>query len=88
MDKPSTPDADKDIHRIFEIWENCRNDFKKDGEFLFGKFSIADAMFAPVVFRINSYGIPLTGQAKTYFTTMLAVPAMKEWREAAAKEKV
>ena len=43
-------------------------------------------MFAPVMFRVNSYGIKLTGQAKAYFTTMLAVPAMKEWQGAAAKE--
>ncbi len=87
LDKPSTPDADKDLRRIMEIWENCRKEFKKEGDFLFGNFSIADAMFAPVMFRVNSYGIKLTAPAKAYFMTMMALPAMKEWQSAAAKEK-
>ncbi|MCB9772109.1 MAG: glutathione S-transferase family protein [Candidatus Omnitrophica bacterium] len=85
--KPSNEDADRDIQRVVEIWEDCRRDFQNEGPFLFGAFSIADAMYAPVVYRFKTYGIQLTGLASEYKEMMLSLPAMKEWHVAAAKEE-
>ena len=84
--KASHPDADRDIQRVLAIWEGCRKDFAKQGDFLFGSFSIADAMYVPVVYRFKTYGIPLTGAAEDYAKTIQALPAMKQWVEDAAKE--
>lgn len=84
--KKSTDDADRDIKRITQIWKVCREESRKDGDFLFGKFSIADAMYAPVVFRFQTYGIKLEGLASRYFQAMQDLPAMKEWAQAAARE--
>ena len=83
-----TPDVDKDIQRIIAIWEECRDRFQKDGDFLFGSFSIADAMFAPVIFRFQTYGIAseLSGIGRKYFETMFNLPVMQEWAEQAARE--
>ena len=86
--KPKTnpPELAQNIERIKIIWEEYRRAFKKDGEFLFGHFTVADAMYAPVVFRFNSYGIETSGEAKKYLETMLSIPVMKEWLEAGKKE--
>ena len=84
--KKSTDDADRDISRITRIWEDCRGASRKDGDFLFGGFSVVDAMYAPVVFRFKTYGINLQGSALEYLQTMLNLPAMKEWAQAAARE--
>jgi glutathione S-transferase len=81
-----TPDVDKDIRRIREIWGTCRSKFAAKGDFLFGSFSIADAMYAPVVYRFNTYEVPLSGLEKTYFETMLSLPVMTEWAQAAIEE--
>ena len=85
-DAPRSPEVLKDIRRITQIWEECRQRFGQSGEFLFGKFCIADTMFAPVVFRLNTYGVDLSGEAKKYSTAMLNLPAMQEWRDAAVQE--
>ena len=83
---PQTPASSLDIERIVSLWTNCRKIFGKKGSFLFGDFSIADAMYAPVIFRFSSYGVSLSGAARIYFETMLELPAMKAWARDAAKE--
>ena len=80
------PDVQKDAERIQRLWEDCRKRFGKGGDFLFGKFSIADAMFAPVVWRFRTYGIPYAGVSEKYIRAMLALPAMKEWEKATIAE--
>lgn len=76
-----------DIARIAEIWENCRRDYGKDGPFLFGRFSIADAMFAPVVSRFVTYGpVNLPPAAAAWREMIWSLPAMKEWGEGAKAE--
>jgi glutathione S-transferase len=77
---------ERDINRVKEIWEAHRRENESDGPFLFGKFSIADAMYAPVVCRFRSYNLPVSGYVKKYCETMLSLPAMKEWHQAAVKE--
>mgnify|MGYP001581359732 FL=1 len=80
------PDVKKDVARIQSLWEDCRKRFGKGGDFLFGKFSIADAMYAPVVWRFKTHGIACSGAAQKYFESMLQLPAMKEWEKAAIAE--
>lgn len=76
--KPSAA-CQVEIDRIIEIWEDCRDAFGGGGDFLFGNFSIADAMFAPVVFRFETYQIPVSEKARAYMDHMLGLSAMKEW---------
>lgn len=78
-----------DITRIMELWDECRTVAKVcgcKGDFLFGDFSIADAMFAPVVLRFRTYEPPLTPSAEAYCSTILAMPEIQEWCEEAAVE--
>lgn len=84
--KGMTPEVARDIQRIQQIWQDCRSRFGKDGEFLFGKFSIADAMYAPVTFRFVTYAVPLSAIARDYVDTLQGLPAMQEWLAAAKAE--
>lgn len=81
-----TPEVQKDIRRIQEIWQDCRSRFGADGPFLFGTFSVADAMYAPVSFRFITYAVPLSSVAETYVRTLQDIPAMQEWLAAAREE--
>jgi glutathione S-transferase len=83
---PRTSQLLRDIARIDEIWSDCRSRFGAAGSWLFGDFSIADAMFAPVVYRFRTYGANLGPAAATYLQHVLADPDMLEWREAAERE--
>ncbi|HZX32959.1 MAG TPA: glutathione S-transferase family protein [Rhodocyclaceae bacterium] len=81
------PEVQRDVDRIVEIWEDARSNFATgDGPYLFGGFSIADAMYAPIVWRLHVYNVPLSGVAAAYRDAMLAHPAMVEWYDAALKE--
>ena len=79
--------VDKDITRITEIFKMCRTQFGQGGDFLFGHFSIADAMFAPVVTRFKTYGVSLDPIGNAYMETILALPEMKEWYADATAEE-
>jgi glutathione S-transferase len=74
-----------DTGRITEIWRECRSRFGKGGDFLFGRFSVADAMYAPVVTRFHTYALPLDPVSGAYCEAVRAMPAMREWCEAAAE---
>lgn len=85
--RPAAPEVQRDIDRIIEIWEEARNRFAVGaGPYLFGNFSVADAMFAPVVWRFQTYNVSMPPVAAAYRDTMLAHPAMIEWYEAALEE--
>lgn len=77
-----TPPAEAaaDIGRIQSLWRDCRAAYGANGDFLFGRWSMADAMFAPVVFRFESYRIPQDEVCGAYMQAMLALPAMQQWR--------
>jgi glutathione S-transferase len=78
-----TPEVLQEIERVVSIWIDCRMRHAAAGAFLCGNFSIADAMFAPVVTRFQTYQVELDGPAREYADTMLALPAMQRWyREA------
>lgn len=85
-DHPRDAEIEADIARIAAIWESCRARFAGDGPFLFGAFSIADAMYAPVVWRFHTYGVALPPAAAAWAEQMRALPAMQEWRAAALAE--
>jgi glutathione S-transferase len=83
---PLTPELQADVARIDQIWSECRRDFGAGGNWLCGDFSIADAMFAPVLFRFRTYGASLSAASQTYLTRALEDPLLREWRDAAATE--
>jgi glutathione S-transferase len=76
----------EEIARIFSIWEDCRTRFGAGGPFLCGKFSIVDAMYAPVVTRFRTYAVAVPASLKPYYDAMLALPAFREWIAAAEAE--
>jgi glutathione S-transferase len=80
-----------DIERVAAIWKDTRARFGQGGPFLFGAFSNADAMYAPVATRFRTYGVDLgrfgdDGTAAAYAEAILALPAMAEWTEGARDE--
>jgi glutathione S-transferase len=75
-----------DIDRVEEIWIDCRSRFGRPGPWLFGEYSVADAMYAPVVLRFNTYGARLSELARRYMTTALEDPALQKWLLAAKQE--
>jgi len=81
-----TPEVQLDLNRIAALWRDCRTRFGGDGGYLFGHFTIADAMYAPVVTRFHTYKIDLEREAEAYCETMTALPAMQEWAAAAKNE--
>jgi len=75
-----------DIDRVIAIWSNCHKHYSGDSGWLFGNFSVADAMFAPVVLRFRTYGINLPESAGYYPHRVLESEAMQEWLAAAECE--
>ena len=89
--QPVEDDVRRDIERIVALWTACRQRSGQDGDFLFGAFTAADAMFAPVATRFRSYSVDLRdfgddGAAAHYATTVLSLPEMTAWGEGAARE--
>jgi glutathione S-transferase len=83
--KGRTPEAQADIARVCEIWEDC---LARSGphHFLFGDFSIADAYYAPVVMRFRTYGVWLPPALQAYVDRVVAHPAVAQWIDEALKE--
>ena len=75
-----------DIARVLSIWREARVRFGADGDFLFGAFGIADAMYAPVVLRFIGHGVPLDDVARAYADAITTLDSMREWLAAAATE--
>ena len=65
--------------RIEAIWHECRAEHGEGGPFLFGAFTAADAMYAPVVTRFDTYGGELAPVTRAYVDAILGTPAMREW---------
>lgn len=79
-----TPEALADAARVQTIWRECLD--KSGGPFLFGEFSVADAMFAPVVTRFRTYGVELDAPLASYSQAVFSLPAMREWIADAERE--
>jgi glutathione S-transferase len=84
---PELRDATRvQIARIVSAWSDALDEYGAKGGFLFGRFSIADCMYAPVVSRFRTYGIPLPPALEAYCDRMWALPAMIDWGKAAQAE--
>ena len=81
-----TAEVAANVARIDAMWADCRTCFGKGGPFLFGTFSAADAMYAPVVSRFYTYAVEVGAQARAYMEAVMALPAWAEWQAAALKE--
>ncbi|WP_029029670.1 glutathione S-transferase family protein [Salinarimonas rosea] len=76
-----------DVARVVALWREARDRFGAGGPFLFGKqFGAADAMYAPVVTRLDTYSWPIDADTRAYMEAVLTLPAFVEWREAALDE--
>jgi glutathione S-transferase len=80
-------EAAANARRIDAMWTDCRTRFGAGGAFLFGDFTAADAMYAPVVSRLHTYGVEVGAPARAYMDAMMALPAWQEWEAAALKEE-
>lgn len=83
---PLPDELTDDIDRIIEIWSECHKHYSGDSGWLFGHFTIADAMFAPVVLRLRTYGINLPQSAGYFPHRVLESEAMQDWLAAAECE--
>ncbi len=79
-------DVADNVRRLEGMWSDCRRRFKGQGTFLFGEFCAADAMFAPVVTRLDTYQIPVATETRQYMNAVLAHPAFTQWRSQALAE--
>lgn len=80
------PDVAADVARIQEVWAEARSRFGKGGPFLYGAFTAADAMYAPVVTRLDTYQIGVGAGTRDYMEAVLDHPAFVAWRKAALDE--
>lgn len=83
---PLNRDVTADIERIVNIWSDCRARFSTAGDFLFGPYTIADAMYTPVVSRFITYDVTLEGVVARYRDAVWEWPPLQAWLEAAAAE--
>jgi glutathione S-transferase len=86
MPRALDADAAADVARIDAIWNECRARFGSGGPYLYGAFTAADAMYAPVVWRFRTYAVAVSAAAGTYMRVLMALPAWNEWHEAARQE--
>ncbi len=85
---PNNPQANNDIARIERMWREARETWGKNGggPFLFGRWTIADAMYAPVVTRFRTYGVKLGATATAYMETVLGDPDFRMWEDRARRD--
>ena len=83
----SSPELEADIMRIKNIWRELRTQYAEAGPWLFGQYSIADAMFAPVAFRFLTYGVTERGAVDDYVQTVARDPLVQEWLQDAELEQ-
>lgn len=82
-----TPEVRADIVRILTLWAEARARFGQGGPFLFGTFGAADVIYAPVVSRFMTYGVPVPGFAEAYMEAIWEHPWMQAWVAAAEEEQ-
>ena len=85
-ERSRAPGVADDVARITTIWREARARFGQEGPFLFGRFSHADAMYAPVVTRFKTYVVEVDPVSQAYCDAILDLPARQEWYDLAAKE--
>jgi glutathione S-transferase len=85
---PNNPQANADIHRVEQLWRECRETWGKanGGPYLFGHYTVADAMYAPIVTRFRTYGVKLGATGATYMEAVLADPDFRAWEAQAERD--
>ena len=83
---PLSDDARRDVDRIEAAWAAARVQWGQGGPFLFGAFTAADAMFAPVVSRFHAYAIPVSAETRAYMDAVMALPAWRAWIDGGVAE--
>ena len=88
LPNPNNPQANADVARIEKMWRECRETWGKSGggPFLFGRWTVADAMYAPVVTRFRTYGVRLGAPGAAYMEAVLADPDFRVWEDQARKD--
>ena len=88
LPNPNNPQANADVARIEKMWRECRETWGKSGggPFLFGRWTVADAMYAPVVTRFRTYGVRLGATGAAYMEAVLADPDFRVWEDQARKD--
>jgi glutathione S-transferase len=76
-----------DIERVSELWSGLRSRFADAGRWLFGAFSAADAVYAPVALRFETYGVDLEEPAQSFVSAVLEHPAIQDWLCDAGEEQ-
>ena len=84
--KGMNPETRRDIDRVVSIWEECRGKFGEGGDLLFGRFTAADACYAPVAMRFATYAVELPPVARAYAGSLRALSSVREWADAASRE--
>jgi glutathione S-transferase len=84
--QPLSPEVEANITRVEQLWRDCRKAHGKGGPFLFGRFSIADAMYAPVVTRFDTYAVEVEPETRAFMTAMLGMKSLRAWKQDAQKE--
>jgi glutathione S-transferase len=82
-----SPEVQADIARVEAIWTETRRRFGQGGPLLFGTFTIADAFWAPVALRFQTYGVAPSGEAGAYMKAVLALPGVREWQAAGEQDE-
>jgi len=80
------PALEAEIERVFSIWAQCRQARSESGDWLFGRFSIADAMYVPVALRFHAYSVKLPEVASNYMDAVLQDPDVSDWMQTGAAE--
>lgn len=83
---PLKAEVREEIDRVLSLWHDCRAQYGRGGPWLFGHFSIADAMYIPVASRFVTYSVPLDAVTQSYADAALGHPAVREWIAAAEQE--
>lgn len=86
LNVPATAAVSDDVARIDALWQDCRAKYAAGGPWLFGRYSIADAMYAPVVLRFNTYGPKVSAVSSAYMQQTLADAHMQQWLADAQRE--
>jgi glutathione S-transferase len=81
-----SPEALANVKRIDAVWTDCHTRFGAGGEFLFGGFGAADAMYAPVVARFATYAVEAGPISRAYMDAIMGLEAWREWKAAAVQE--
>lgn len=76
---PIPEEAERDIARVIQIWSECRHRHADQGSLLFGSFTIADAMFAPIASRFFTYNVAIPEVVQEYVDSIMLLPEMKMW---------